>query len=93
MVDLMINLFHLKLEFLLHWGYELVKNDLLWFIFCSYKNELLSVYWQELLQKAKDRYHNCGGKEKAAKYYIVINEVFLKNARMRTEICLKKKKK
>ena len=93
MVDLMINLFHLKLEFLLHWGYELVKNDLLWFIFCSYKNELLSVYWQELLQKAKDRYHNCGGKEKAAKYYIVNNEVFLKNARMRTEICLKKKKK
>ena len=93
MVDLMINLFHLKLEFLLHWGYELVKNDLLWFIFCSYKNELLSVYWQELLQKAKDRSHNCGGKEKAAKYYIVNNEVFLKNARMRTEICLKKKKK
>ena len=81
MVDLMINLFHLKLEFLLHWGYELVKNDLLWFIFCSYKNELLSVYWQELLQKAKDRYHNCGGKEKAAKYYIVNNEVFFKKCK------------
>ena len=25
---------------------------------------------QELLQKAKDRYYNFGGKEKAAKYYI-----------------------
>ena len=25
---------------------------------------------QELLQKAKDRYHDFGGKEKAAKYYI-----------------------
>ena len=25
---------------------------------------------QELLQKAKDKYHNCGGKRKSAKYYI-----------------------
>ena len=24
----------------------------------------------ELLQKAKDKYHNCGGKEKSAKYYL-----------------------
>ena len=24
---------------------------------------------QGLLQKAKDRYHNCGGKGKAAEYY------------------------
>ena len=32
----------------------------------------MSYYWfnrQELLQKAKDRYHNCGDKEKAAEYY------------------------
>ena len=28
-------------QILLCWGYELVKNDLLWFNFCSYKNELL----------------------------------------------------
>ena len=31
----------------------------------------MSYYWfnrQELLRKAKDRYHNCGGKEKAAEY-------------------------
>ena len=27
-------------QVLLHWGHELVKNDLKWFIFCSYKNEL-----------------------------------------------------
>ena len=27
------------------------------------------------MQKAKDRYHNCGGKEKAAKYYTDNNEV------------------
>ena len=33
----------------------------------------MSYYWfnkEELLHKPKDRYHNCGGKEKAAKYYI-----------------------
>ena len=33
----------------------------------------MNYYWfhrQELLQKSKDRYHNCGGKEKAAKYYL-----------------------
>ena len=36
--------------------------------FCSYKNELLFFNRQELFQKAKYKYHNCGGKEKAAKY-------------------------
>ena len=33
----------------------------------------MSYYWfnkQELLQKANDKYQNCRGKEKAAKYYI-----------------------
>ena len=33
----------------------------------------MSYYWfnrQQLLQKAKDRYHQCGGKEKSAKYYL-----------------------
>ena len=33
----------------------------------------MSYYWynrQELLQKAEDRYHDCDGKEKAAKYYL-----------------------
>ena len=35
MVDLMIILFHLKLKYHMHQGYELVKDDLLfifWFI-------------------------------------------------------------
>ena len=31
----------------------------------SYKNELYQFNRQELLQKAKDRYHNCAGKEKS----------------------------
>ena len=33
----------------------------------------MSYYWfnrKELLQKAKDRYHNGGGKEKSAEYYL-----------------------
>ena len=33
----------------------------------------MSCYWfnrKELLQKAKDNYHNCGGKEKPAEYYL-----------------------
>ena len=38
----------------------------------------MSYYWfnrQELLQKAKGKYHNCGGKEKAAEYYIKNKDV------------------
>ena len=38
---------------------------------------------QKLLQKAKDRYHNCGGKEKASEYYIANKEVLRKNAKNR----------
>ena len=33
----------------------------------------MSYYWfnkQELLKKAKEKYHTNGGKEKAAKYYL-----------------------
>ena len=32
----------------------------------------MSCYWfnrEEVLQKAEEKYHNCGGKEKAAEYY------------------------
>ena len=34
---------------------------------------------KELLQKAKDRFHNCGGKQKAAKYQIENKEVIKKS--------------
>ena len=40
----------------------------------------MSYYWfnkQELLQRAWDRYHNCGGKEKAVKYYTDNKEVLI----------------
>ena len=33
---------------------------------------------KELLQKAKDRFHNCSGKQKAAKYQIENKEVIKK---------------
>ena len=36
---------------------------------------------KNLLQKAKDKYHNFGGKEKAAKYYIRNKEVLKENAK------------
>ena len=40
---------------------------------------------QELLQKAKDRYHNCGGKKKAAEYYLENSRVFFKKAQNKYE--------
>ena len=42
------------------------------------------------MQKAKDRYHNDGGKEKAAKYYIEHKEVLRENAKVSIETCLQK---
>ena len=42
------------------------------------------------MQKAKDRYHNGGGKEKAAKYYIEHKEVLRENAKVSIETCLRK---
>ena len=59
-------------QILLHWGYELTESDLLSFVFCFFVNIRMSYYWfnrQELLQKAKEKYHNGGGKKKATKYY------------------------
>ena len=43
----------------------------------------MSYYWfnrQELLQKAKEKYHNCGGKKRAAEYYIENKDVVKENA-------------
>ena len=44
----------------------------------------MSYYWfnrQELLKKAKTKYHNKGGKEKAAKYYEDDKEVLKEKER------------
>ena len=34
-----------------------------------------------MLQKAEEKYHNCGGKEKSAKYYIANKDVLKEKAR------------
>ena len=47
----------------LHSGYELGESDLLWFIF--FVRIKMGYYWfnrRELLEKAKDKYHEDGGK-------------------------------
>ena len=46
---------------------------------CFFVQIKMSYYWfngQKLLQRANDRYHICGGKEKTGEYYIV-NEVIV----------------
>ena len=43
----------------------------------------MNYYWfnrQELLQKAKGKYHNCVGKEEAAEYYIKNKDVIKEEA-------------
>ena len=53
----------------------------------------MSYYWfnrQELLQKQKYNYHNCSGKEEAAKYYLENRGVLKENANNKYK---KKKKK
>ena len=43
----------------------------------------MSYYWftrQELFLKAKDKYHNCGGKERAAEYYTANKDVIKEKA-------------
>ena len=44
-------------QILAHWGYELVEDDLLCCFFFSFKMSYYLFNRQELLQKAKDRYH------------------------------------
>ena len=43
----------------------------------------MNYYWfnREVLQKAEEKYHNCGGKEKAAEYYIASKDVLKEKAR------------
>ena len=48
---------------------------------------------QELLQKPKDRYYNCGGKEKAAEYYLENSGVLKEKPKLSIKTCQKKKKK
>ena len=55
----------------------------------------MSYYWfnrQELVQKANNRYHNCGGKEKAAEYYIANKDVIKEKARNKYRNLLEEEK-
>lgn len=74
-------LFYLKLNKFHGIG---VMNKLKMIFYIYFFHTKQSFYWfnrQELLQKAKDRYHNCSGKEKAGKYYLENKEVFREKAR------------
>ena len=44
------------------------------------------------MQKANDRYHNCGGKEKAAECYIKNKEVLKENAKNKYRKLLEKER-
>ena len=44
----------------------------------------MSYYWynrKKLLQKAEDKYHNCGGKGKPAEYYLKNKDVIKEKAK------------
>ena len=47
-------------------------------MYSFFVNIKMTYYWfnkQELLQKAKEKYYNCGGKERAAEYYLANKDV------------------
>ena len=48
---------------------------------------------KELLQKANDKYNNCGGKEKTAECYLNNKDFRKKKQIISIRICQKKKKK
>ena len=56
----------------------------------------MSYYWfnkKELISKSIGRYHNGGGKEKAAEYYLKNRRVLKKMQIIRIKPCKRKKKK
>ena len=81
-------------QILLHWVYELLESDLLSFSFIVLHIKM-SCYWfneKQLQQKAGNKYHNGGGKEKAAEYYLK-NRKIKKKMQISIKACQKKKKK
>ena len=86
----MIILFHLKLYKFYYIGAMNKLTMICYDLFFLHIKVNYFFNWQELLQKAKDRYYNCGGKEKAAEYYIENKEVLKENAKIIIETCQKK---
>ena len=71
-------------QILLHWGNKLVEID---FFFIHIK---MSYHWfnrQELLQKAKNRYHNGSGKKKLLNLISRNREVLGEEAKIGTKAC------
>ena len=55
----------------------------------------MSYYWfnrEEVLQKAKEKYNNCSGKEKAAEYYRANGDVLKEKAKNRYKDLSKEEK-
>ena len=55
----------------------------------------MSYYWfnkKEILQKAEEKYHNCGGKEKAAKCYQANKDAIKEKAKNRYKNLSEEKK-
>ena len=55
----------------------------------------MSHYWfnrENRLKNAWDKYHNKGGKEKTAKYYIANRDVLREDQEISIETCQKKKR-
>ena len=48
---------------------------------------------QELLQKAKDKYHNSGGKEKAAEYYLQKEEALKRKCKKQVQKLFRRRKR
>ena len=81
-------------QVLLHWGCELIKDGLLWFVLLVHiKMKCYQLNKDKLSEKAKDRYHHGGGKEKAAEYYLNNREVLKENARTKSRSLPEEEKK
>ena len=81
-------------QIFLHSGYKLVQSDLLWFFFCSYKDEL----WFFLMDKDYCRMQKIDiiilvVKEKLFNIILLITKFWKKMQKINIENCHKNKKK
>ena len=56
----------------------------------------MSYYWfnrEEVMQKAKEKYNNCDGKEKPAEYYRTNKDIFKKESKKKVQRFVRKSKK
>ena len=73
-------------------NYFITKKLLFFNNFCHIK---ISYYWfnkEKLLQKAKDKYQNCRGKEKAGEYYLKNKDVIKEKSNNKNKFFRRKKR-